>query len=915
MKRFFLLLVTVFIMADFAWALPVDSIEARNLAQTFWRLHFPEQSIPVFVELSQSVGVEHFYIFNNTNGPGFVMISGDDCAIPILGYSGTRNCVGGALPDNILSWLGYYDGTIGAAVLNGEEATQEIAEQWNDLRSGNLPEPQSITAVSPLIATTWDQSEPFNNLCPGTGSNKAVVGCVATAMAQLMKYYNWPTTGTGSYSYYANNGTYNYGMLSVNFGSTTYDWNNMLNNYPYTNSGTAAQRNAVATLCYHCGVAVNMNYSPEGSYAYVVTNSNYPNYPSAEMALKTYFDYSSSLIGRLKTNYSDAQWISMLKSELDNAHPLLYGGNDQSGQSGHAFVCDGYDNSNNFHFNWGWAGWYDGYFALTGLTPGTGGTGGGNYDYSYNQEAIFGAVPNGGSTPPNPTDCEYLHYPLPGSLEFYVLQNGNGYVSGTNYFGDLAKADYFTYSGNGTVENLNVTFGAIDGIQGSITFTVWESNNGTPGNVLGSKTVTLATVYNASVNQAFNYECVFDSPIAVNGDFFAGVDFTNAISPIGILTTQTGSAANTGWEMQSDGQWYPYSSTWQLSITHAIHPYVCPVTNPNPGTDGYQLVMYEAFNYTPNPMQQNQSVTVNASMGNAGAETFNGSVKLALLNANNTEVQIIGQQSGISLVSMQYVPLTFTGTVTVPAGTYQLALYYQAAGGSTWTLVSNEYGVANPISVTVSGGSNPPVGGAGLNMYSDYLYTPDPLRQNTVAYVTTSLINLDNTAFTGNLRLALETTDGDHVQTIQQIPVTTPVAPNSYSQFNFSGNITAAPGFYNLILYYKPTGGSSWITVGNDYNASYQNPKSVMVAYPNGIDDHAMDMVRLHPNPASDHFYLDAPDHINRIEIFTTTGQIVHTQSNLQAGESIDISFLKSGVYFVRYEMSESVGTLKLVVR
>ena len=915
MKRFFLLLVTVFIMADFAWALPVDSIEARNLAQTFWRLHFPEQSIPVFVELSQSVGVEHFYIFNNTNGPGFVMISGDDCAIPILGYSGTRNCVGGALPDNILSWLGYYDGTIGAAVLNGEEATADIAEQWNNLRAGNLPEPQSITAVSPLIATTWDQSEPFNNLCPGTGSNKAVVGCVATAMAQLMKYYNWPTTGTGSYSYYANNGTYNYGMLSVNFGSTTYDWNNMLNNYPYTNSGTAAQRNAVATLCYHCGVAVNMNYSPEGSYAYVVTNSNYPNYPSAEMALKTYFDYSSSLIGRLKTNYSDAQWISMLKSELDNAHPLLYGGNDQSGQSGHAFVCDGYDNSNNFHFNWGWAGWYDGYFALTGLTPGTGGTGGGNYDYSYNQEAIFGAVPNGGSTPPNPTDCEYLHYPLPGSLDFYVLQNGNGYVSGTNYFGDLAKADYFTYSGNGTVENLNVTFGAIDGIQGSIAFTVWESNNGTPGNVLGSKTVTLATVYNASVNQAFNYECVFDSPIAVNGDFFAGVDFTNAISPIGILTTQTGSAANTGWEMQSDGQWYPYSSTWQLSITHAIHPYVCPVTNPNPGTDGYQLVMYEAFNYTPNPMQQNQSVTVNASMGNAGAETFNGSVKLALLNANNTEVQIIGQQSGISLVSMQYIPLTFTGTVTVPAGTYQLALYYQAAGGSTWTLVSNEYGVANPISVTVSGGSNPPVGGAGLNMYSDYLYTPDPLRQNTVAYVTTSLINLENTAFTGNLRLALETTDGEHVQTIQQIPVTTPVAPSSYSQFNFSGNITAAPGFYNLILYYKPTGGSSWITVGSDYNASYQNPKSVMVAYPNGIDDYGMDAVRLHPNPASDHFYLDASDPINRIEIFTTTGQIVHTQSNLQTGESIDISFLKSGVYFVRYEMFESVGTLKLVVR
>ena len=920
MKRYFFLLVTVFIMSNLSWASPVDSMEAKNLAQTFWSLRFPEQPRPVFKDLSQSVGVEHFYIFNNTNGPGFVMVSGDDCAIPILGYSGANNCVGGNLPDNILSWLGYYDGTIGAAVLNGEVATEEIAEQWNNLRAGNLPSaPKSVTSVNPLIATTWDQDAPFNNLCPGTGSDKALVGCVATAMAQLMKYYNWPVTGTGSNTYVCNDGTHNYGSLSANFGATTYDWNNMLNSYPYPNSGSPTQQNAVATLCYHCGVAVNMIYAPEWSGAYVtdaqIANWN-PNYPTAEKALRNYFDYSPSLTGLLKANYSDAQWISMLKNDLDQHHPVIYAGSDQSGEGGHCFVCDGYDNSNNFHFNWGWRGFCDGYFPLTGLTPYSGGSGGGNYDYTYYQEAIFGAVPNGGVTPPNPTDCEYLHYPLPGSLEFYVLASGGGYVSGTNHYGDLAKADYFTYSGNGSVENLNVTFGAIDGVQGSITFTVWESNNGTPGNVIGSKTVTLATVYNASVNQAFNYECVFDSPIAVNGDFFAGVDFTNAISPIGILTTQSGSAANTGWEMQSDGQWYPYTSTWQLSLTHAIHPYVCPVTTPDPPVGDYQLVMYEAFNYNPNPLQQNQSVTVNASVGNAGTGTFNGNFKLALLNANNFEAQVIGQQSSSSLISMQYTPLTFSGTVTVPAGTYQLALYYQAIGQSTWTLVGDEYGVANPVSVTVSGGSTPPITGSGLNMYTDFLYTPNPLRQNTVAYVTTSVINMGNTAFTGNVRLALETNDGEHVQTIQQIPVTTPVAPSSYAQLNFSGNITAAPGFYNLILYYKPDGGTSWMTVGSDYNTAYQNPKSVMVAYPDGIDDHAMNTTKLRPNPATEHFYIDIPDQIiNRIEILTTTGQLVQTQKNVMNGESIDISFLKSGVYFVRYETSEHVGTLKLVVK
>ncbi|MBQ3733043.1 MAG: T9SS type A sorting domain-containing protein [Bacteroidales bacterium] len=354
-----------------------------------------------------------------------------------------------------------------------------------------------------------------------------------------------------------------------------------------------------------------------------------------------------------------------------------------------------------------------------------------------------------------------------------------------------------------------------------------------------------------------------------------------------------------------------------MSLTHAIHPYVCPVTSPDPGVGDYLLVMYEAFSYSPNPMQQSQPVSVNVSVGNAGTGTFNGSFKLVLLNANNTEVQVIGQQSLSSpLTSMIYTPLTFSGTITVPAGTYQMALYYQATGTSTWTLVSNSSGVANPVNVNVTGGSTPPITGSGLNMYTDFVYTPDPLRQNTVAYVTVGVINLDNTAFTGNLRLALETPNGEHVQTIQQIPVSTPVAVNSYGQINFSGNITAAPGFYNLILYYKPTGGSTWMTVGSDYNASFQNPKSVMVAYPNGIDDHAMDAARLRPNPATDHFYLDVNDQtIDKMEIFTTTGQLVHTQSNVLNGESIDISFLNSGVYFVRYKMPDNVGTLKLVVK
>jgi hypothetical protein len=1340
--RFFLSLISILVISNLAWSSPVDPTEARSLAQTFWRLNFPGQALPVFEELSQSVGVEHFYIFNNVNGPGFVMVSGDDCATPILGYSSTSNGIGGELPANVRSWLGYYDGTIGAAVQNGAVATAEIAEEWSTLRSGNLPEPKSLTTVSPLISTTWDQGAPYNNLCPGTGTNKAYVGCVATAMAQLMKYYNWPTTGTGSHSYYCNDGTYDYGTLSANFGATTYDWANMLNSYPYPNSGTATQQNAVATLMYHCGVAINMVYTPEGSGAWTIGTS-YPYYPSAETALKEHFNYSSSLYGALMSNYSNVQWISMLKNDLDQQHPVIYAGNDQNGEGGHCFVCDGYDNTNNFHFNWGWSGWYDGYFTLTSLTPGTGGAGAGNSNYSYYQQAIFGAVPNGGSTPPNPGNCEYLHYPLPGTPDLYVLQNGGGYLSGSNYYGDLAKADYFTHTGNGSIEKIKVTFGALDGINGSVAFTVWADNNGVPGNVIGGKTVNLSSIYTTAMNNNGEYECVFDSPVPITGNFFAGIDISNAISPVALMTTQAGTAANTGWEMSSSGEWAPYNSasSWQMALTNAIFPYVCAATTPDP-TSNTNLVVYSNYSYTPNPLQQNQAATVEVSVGNAASTDFTGTIKLALLTANNMEAQVIGQLSG-SISSMMYAPLQYSGTITVPAGTYQMAVlsqasgestwtlvgtgagypnpvsvtvaggstppdptgcaylhyplpgtpavytadgggylagsnvygdeakadyfthsgngtvekikitigamdgtngsvvfkvwadnngtpgavlgsktvtlseisnntntsseyecvfttpinvsgnffagldvtnatsyfglvtttdgtgantgweyydgdwttysdswdmdltnaifpyvcsesdpnppvtttdlhvysdftytpnpmqqnqsvsvevnvantgssafngllklallnannaeaqvigqssislnsmsyfnfqfsgnitvpagtyqmavysqasgtntwtlvgtnlghanpvsvtvtggsnppvndfhlamyedmsympnpmqqnqtvtvnatvansgngtfngnfklvllngntevqtigqtngslntmtysplqfsgtvtvmpgtynmavYYQANGELGWTLVGNDFGHANPVSVTVAGGSNPPVNNVDLNMFADFMYMPNPLQQNATAYFSASVINMGNTAFTGSLRLVLETNNDEHVQTIQQIPVTAPVAPNASAAYNFSATITAAPGFYKLVLYYKPDGASNWLAVGSNYNASYQNPKPVIVNAPDGIEDLTLEAATLRPNPATDHFYLDVPDQtIDRLEIYSSTGQLVHAQGILTSSESIGISFLRSGVYFVRYESSGRVGVQKLIVR
>ena len=192
-----------------------------------------------------------------------------------------------------------------------------------------------------------------------------------------MKYWEYPSQGIGFHSYNEDD----YGTLSANFASTTYNWAAMPNNVTSSN-------NAVATLMYHCGVSVDMNYGVGGSSAQTLDVAN---------ALINYFGYSPQIEGLYKTNYSNVQWINLLKTDLDNNRPIQYAGSGNGG--GHSFVCDGYDNNDWFHFNWGWGGSSDGYFDLDYLNPGSLGTGGGTGGFNTNQRAIIGIQPpSGGST-------------------------------------------------------------------------------------------------------------------------------------------------------------------------------------------------------------------------------------------------------------------------------------------------------------------------------------------------------------------------------------------------------------------------------------------------------------------------------------------------------------------------------------
>ena len=222
------------------------------------------------ISFSSSPQQTVLYYIINSGSDGFVIVAGDDNVSPILGYSDEGTFDPDKIPYNVAKWLEGYKNEIRYAIEQNVEADNEIIDEWKNLKCA-----KNITtsvSVSPLIKTKWSQSPYYNALCPG-GS---VTGCVATAMAQIMKYWSYPATGSGFHSYKHQS----YGTLSANFGSTSYQWSSMPNS-------VTSKNNAVATLMYHAGVSVDMDYSPEGSSAYEICWDNAQN--CSEYALKTYF--------------------------------------------------------------------------------------------------------------------------------------------------------------------------------------------------------------------------------------------------------------------------------------------------------------------------------------------------------------------------------------------------------------------------------------------------------------------------------------------------------------------------------------------------------------------------------------------------------------------------------------------------
>lgn len=371
------------------------------------------------------------YVFNRPLEGGYMVISADDLAYPLLGYTDHGSFDEDEMAPQLKWWLEEYARQI-----------QYATENQSDNKGSALKKAVKAQrdAISPMIRTKWDQVAPYNEQCPLYGTERTYTGCVATAMAQVMKYWSYPEVGQGSISYDCESlGK----RLSLNFANRKFEWDKMLDYYDY-GQYSEEEAAAVAYLMKATGYAVKTEYAAGSSGALAMNIAH---------GLVKYFNYDPNILYTIRMYYSATEWEEMIYNNLKNVGPVLYGGASMLG-GGHSFVCDGYDGNGYFHFNWGWSGMSDGYFSLDALNPqslGSGGGGGGGYNFT--QDAVLGIQPPTGL----PVEDRQLKLTQVGSLA--------GVFSGNDLKFDLF-ADEGAMWVNYNPTTMKVRFGAIFEPQG-----------------------------------------------------------------------------------------------------------------------------------------------------------------------------------------------------------------------------------------------------------------------------------------------------------------------------------------------------------------------------------------------------------------------------------------------------------------
>ena len=372
---------TVLLFAESALAGQIDAQQARQQAMAFLNRNATTKKMlkggNADLQLAYTAQSGEYYAFNASAADGYVLVSGDDRMPAVIGYSDEGKFDADAIPDNMREWLETYAEQVRYVQTHAGVRIQSSTDQT------------SIGNVYPLLGNTkWNQSAPYNNMCPTFSNNgttqRTVTGCVATAMAQVMYYHRWPETGTGSntYTFNLNSDEQQPLTLSADFSQSRYDWANMLPSY--TGNETSTQNNAVAKLMSDCGVAMDMGYGASSGAVTRIAMNRMPKH----------FRYDKSIKFIMRDAYTLDKWLSIINGELSSNRPVIHTG--ASNQGGHAFVVDGCNSNGYYHVNWGWNGTSNGYFVLTDLTPTDQGIGSSEGGYNLRQGLMYNIMPDRG---------------------------------------------------------------------------------------------------------------------------------------------------------------------------------------------------------------------------------------------------------------------------------------------------------------------------------------------------------------------------------------------------------------------------------------------------------------------------------------------------------------------------------------
>ncbi len=874
-----------------------------------------------------------YYAFNIGDNEGFVIVSGDDSLTELVGYSDSGSFDSENIPDNMRSWLQTYSGYVKSVQSSGCKTDRKEIKR-------------AAPVVKPLISTMWGQGDPFNMLAPEYSYGKhCVAGCVATAMAQLLNYYEWPDCGAGSHGY-----THDvYGELYVDFSQSEYDWENMLDDYyPYT----VAQAEAVAKLVYDCGISVEMNYG-EGASGAPVRNIT--------PALIEYFKYYSDT--HYRDNISSDDFMRIVFDELDNGHPILFGG--ETLEVGHIFVVDGYDSNGFVHVNWGWEGYFDGYFNVNYMAP--------YEDHAYNYyQYVITARPNTTGVLPDREQLRLGYYSYEQS-EYGVLMDDAGFAQD-----DMQP-----------VALMNVMNYDIADFKGEINVGLFDEND------------LLVKPISSPVPLELPHGYYWDEPIEFIADFRDVPDGHYKVC--GISREES---------LDNEYEWIKFESRFfvEVEITDgyvAINPQESSLTLNRPVEKQGKIYMNSSAKFAVS-IHNDSEITVNGQINyevrreRDGAVLYAASLQAIIYDDNDYEMVLeVPINSDDFNKSDSYV-FAVTGlqpkygdlfvfdpemsecAFTIDEGFQQKILVldylriselnFKKTERQTMTLeaaASMDSGYAGRISVAVCDDDNlltvsddaemveteygwfgnikvnsPDMSGLADGLYSlipvscqsgaaewvpfDYslriyleiegddvtvfsLSQDDEVSMDGEEIEVGDIANLklplhNSSRFDANGELCYLVSDAEEGDVLFVGYADVDVRANSSADialdFTLDPNLFENGKAYEVFL--------SWYLSYTDYDyvLSSAYPNFVFTIGSSGIDDIETDRLSVYPNPTSNYITVDCDERINRVAIFSASGQLVKSVAGTDAEGSIHVGDLPIGYYIVAVE-TESGATVR----